>query len=78
MCHHLQVKLHSTFKSQEFDKNKKTELFSVYVGMFSEEAKGYTLGHERNKTSDNLYKFARNGQQSRHYHSNIKGKKKKE
>ena len=61
--------LHCLFKSQEFHKNKKSELFSVYVGMLSEEAKEYTLGHEQSKTSDHLYHFGRNDKQSTHYHT---------
>lgn len=68
MCHHLQVKLCiRLLKFQEFYKNEKPELFSVYVGMLSEESKVYTLlGHKQSKTSDHLYQFDRNGQQSAH------------
>lgn len=69
--------LHSVIKSQEFDKNKKSELFSVYTGMLSKEAKDYTLGYKQSKTSDHLYQFDGNGQQSTHYHSTKQKKKKK-
>lgn len=59
--------LHSLLKFQEFYKNEKPELFSVYVGTLSEESKVYTLlGHKQSKTSDHLYQFDRSGQQSAH------------
>ena len=69
--------LHCLFKSQESDKNKKSEQFSVYVGMLSEEAKNYTLGYEQSKISDHSYQFNRNGQQLTHYHRNVTEKKSK-
>lgn len=62
------------FKPQEFDKNKKSELFSVYIGAVSEEAKEHNVGHEQSNASDHLYRVGRNVQHNTKftdYHSNI-------
>lgn len=62
-------------KPQESDKNKKSELFSVYVGAVSEEAKEFHLGHAQSNAEDHLCQAGGNGQQLGDYHSNKTEKK---
>lgn len=62
-------------KPQESDKNKKSELFSVYVGAVSEEAKEFHLGHAQSNAADHLCQAGGNGQQLGDFHSSKTEKK---